>query len=369
MKKFRISLSTPHLSENQRELSYIQKAFNDNYVAPLGPNLDEFEKQLSNLLGIKYCVALNSGTSSLHLSLKALGVNKGDFVAVSNFTFSAPVNAIYYLGAKPLFIDSEYDSWNMNPKLLEEAIRKFGSKIKAVLLVHSYGFSSDVLEILNICRTHNIKLVEDTAEALGSYFNNKHLGSFGDICALSFNGNKIITTSSGGAVLSNNKILIDKIRFWSQQSRENTRFYLHKEIGFNYRMSNVLAAIGLGQLEILSNRVGKKKEIYNYYKSNLGYKIKFHPIHKRMEPNYWLTCVLFETSKIRDKVYEILDTNHIECRHMWNPMHLQPVFKNDVSFLNGVSEDLFYRGLCLPSDTKMTKLDQDEIISLIQTVI
>lgn len=365
MSKYRITLSTPHMSESMLEMDFVKKAFHDNFIAPQGPNVDLFESELSKSFGGLSTVAINSGTSALHLALKSIAVSKDDFIAVSSFTFSAPANAINYLGAIPIFIDSDYLTWNMNPRLLEDAFLKYGKKLKAVLIVHSYGFCANLNEITKICKKYDATLIEDAAEALGSTFNNRPLGSHGFMGILSFNGNKIITTSSGGMVISKSLKHIDKIKFWSQQSREDEKYYLHKEIGYNYRLSNVLAGIGLGQLSVLSERVKKKKLIYEFYQERLSSIFQFHPIVDGLEPNYWLTCVLAKTAETRDFIMETLDQAGIETRHLWNPMHMQPVFESNVAFLNGVSNDLFNRGLCLPSDTKMMISDIEEVCSII----
>ncbi len=365
MSKYRITLSTPHMSESMLEMDFVKKAFHDNFIAPQGPNVDLFESELSKSFGGLSTVAINLGTSALHLALKSIAVSKDDFIAVSSFTFSAPANAINYLGAIPIFIDSDYLTWNMNPRLLEDAFLKYGKKLKAVLIVHSYGFCANLNEITKICKKYDATLIEDAAEALGSTFNNRPLGSHGFMGILSFNGNKIITTSSGGMVISKSLKHIDKIKFWSQQSREDEKYYLHKEIGYNYRLSNVLAGIGLGQLSVLSERVKKKKLIYEFYQERLSSIFQFHPIVDGLEPNYWLTCVLAKTAETRDFLMETLDQADIETRHLWNPMHMQPVFESNVAFLNGVSNDLFNRGLCLPSDTKMMISDIEEVCSII----
>ena len=365
MNKYRITLSTPHMSESLIEMEYVKKAFYDNFIAPQGPNVDLFEREISKIFGGLSTVALNSGTSALHLALKSIEVSKDDYIAISSFTFAAPANAINYLGAIPIFIDSDYLSWNMDPYLLEDAFLKFGKKLKAVLIVHSYGFCANLNEIKEICKKYDAPLIEDAAEALGSKFDNIPLGSHGFMGILSFNGNKIITTSSGGMVISKSLKHIDKIKFWSQQSREDEKYYLHKEIGYNYRLSNVLAGIGLGQLSVLSERVKKKRLIYEFYQERLSSIFQFHPIVDGLEPNYWLTCVLAKTAETRDFLMETLDQAGIETRHLWNPMHMQPVFESNVAFLNGVSNDLFNRGLCLPSDTKMMISDIEEVCSII----
>jgi dTDP-4-amino-4,6-dideoxygalactose transaminase len=353
------------MSESLIEMEYVKKAFYDNFIAPQGPNVDLFEREISKIFGGLSTVALNSGTSALHLALKSIEVSKDDYIAISSFTFAAPANAINYLGAIPIFIDSDYLSWNMDPYLLEDAFLKFGKKLKAVLIVHSYGFCANLNEIKEICKKYDAPLIEDAAEALGSKFDNIPLGSHGFMGILSFNGNKIITTSSGGMVISKSLKHIDKIKFWSQQSREDEKYYLHKEIGYNYRLSNVLAGIGLGQLSVLSERVKKKRLIYEFYQERLSSIFQFHPIVDGLEPNYWLTCVLAKTAETRDFLMETLDQAGIETRHLWNPMHMQPVFESNVAFLNGVSNDLFNRGLCLPSDTKMMISDIEEVCSII----
>lgn len=368
MKK-RIYLSSPHMSEEGYEMNFIKEAFDTNWIAPLGPNVDNFELEVSKKLNIKNAVALVSGTSAIHMALKLAGVQKDDVVLVQSLTFSATVNPILYLNAKPVFIDSDFKSWNMDPIKLEEALINYPNA-KAVIVVHLYGFSADLDKITELCEKFKVILIEDAAESLGSKYKGKYTGTFGKYGVISFNGNKIITTSGGGMLLSNNKEDIDKVRFWVTQSRDKARHYQHSEIGFNYRMSNVVAGIGRGQLMVLDRRIIKKKYIYNYYKDHLSEyaNITFMPINVWDEPNYWLTCILIKDFDI-EKILISLEKNNIEARPIWKPMHLQPVFKEYDFIGTGISEIIFNNGICLPSDTKMNDDDLDLIIRIIKRTL
>lgn len=371
MVKEKIYLSSPHMSEEGYEQMYIKEAFDTNWIAPLGNNVNAFENELTNMVGAKDAAALSSGTAAIHLALKAAGVGAGDIVFCPTLTFSASANPITYVGATPVFIDSDYESWNMSPKALEKAFEKYPN-VKAVIIVHLYGMCAKMDELMPICRKHNAVVIEDAAESLGSMYKGRWTGTFGDYGVFSFNGNKIITTSGGGMLVCNledeekAKERIEKIRFWATQSREQARHYEHKEIGYNYRMSNVLAGIGRGQLKVLKERVEKKRYIYEYYKEalkDIG-AISFMPMLEDTYSNCWLTCIQIDETKTKVKPEDIMDAlakENIESRPIWKPMHMQSVFAGEEIFLsveNSVSDRLFRWGMCLPSDTKMdnTKL-------------
>ena len=369
----KIWLSPPHISENEKK--YVDEAFEQNWIAPVGPHINKFEDELSKVSEGFDVAVLSSGTAAIHLSLILLGVKNDDHVICSSFTFSASVNPIIYLGASPIFIDSEQDTWNMDPSLLEQAIVNqinINKKPKAIILVHLYGYPSKIEEIISISKKYDIPIIEDAAEALGSKYKNQPLGTFGDIGIFSFNGNKIITTSSGGAILSKNKEFIKKAKFLATQAREDQPHYEHKEIGYNYRMSNVCAAIGLGQLEVLETRVVKRRYIHDFYKNKLSKieSIKFLNDIDGFYSNRWLTTiVLEENSKINsEKIRLELQKNNIESRPLWKPMHLQPVFNTYQALTNGVSEDLFNRGLCLPSGSNMSDQDLNRVVDIIKNL-
>ena len=369
--KEKIWLSPPHISDNEKK--YVDEAFSQNWIAPAGPHIDRFEKEISNISNNYNVAALASGTAAIHLALILLGVKKDDIVICSSFTFSASVNPIIYQAAKPVFIDSEIETWNMDPILLEKAIVdciERGKKPKAIILVHLYGFPAKLNEILEISEKYDIPIVEDAAEAIGSKYNNQPLGTFGEIGIFSFNGNKIITTSSGGALISKNKDYVAKAKFLSTQARDNFPHYEHSEIGFNYRMSNVCAAIGIGQIEVLESRVKKRREIHNFYRKKLSSIacISFLNDIKGFYSNRWLTTILINNNseiKREDVRLELLK-NNIESRPLWKPMHIQPIFNSYDNFNNGVSEDLFKRGLCLPSGSSMDEKDLCRVINIIK---
>lgn len=376
MKK-RIYLASPHMGGE--ELNYINEAFDTNWVAPLGPNVNNFEKEMCEYTGAKSSTALVSGTSAIHLALKCLGVGQGDIVFCSTLTFSATANPIIYQGAEPVFIDSEYESWNMSPVALQKAFddAKKNSKMpKAVVVVNLYGQSADYDKLKSICNKYNVPIIEDAAESLGATYKGVQTGTIGEIGIYSFNGNKIITTSGGGMMVSNNAEYTKKALFWATQSREAERHYEHKEIGFNYRMSNVVAGIGRGQLKVLDKRIEKKKEIYKAYKD--GFKeiedLEMMNVCDFGEPNYWLSVVTInENSKINPlDIMLALENENIESRPVWKPMHMQPFFKKYKFFSSlenaSVSEDLFNRGICLPSDTKISHNDIKEIINIIKSL-
>lgn len=365
----RILLSSPHMSEQGFEQEFVKEAFDTNWIAPLGANVDGFEEELAQYVGTKHAAALSSGTAAIHMALKAADVKKGDIVICQSLTFSATANPILYQGAIPVFVDSDYETWNMSPKYLKEALLKY-PQTKAVLVVHLYGLSANLDEIVKICNEFNVVLIEDAAESLGTKHKDKYTGTFGKYGIYSFNGNKIITTSGGGMLVSNNEEKIEKVRFWSTQSRDNARHYQHSEIGYNYRMSNVLAGIGRGQLKILNDRIEQKNEIYNYYKSNLYNldKIEFMPENELDRPNFWLSVIKLKNINPL-KVIDFLETKNIEARRVWKPMHMQPFFKKYDYIGNNVSEDLFENGLCLPSDTKMTEEDLSRVVKSLKSVI
>lgn len=368
----RIFLASPHMSEEEYEKEYIKEAFDTNWIAPLGENVNKFEEELANYVGAKCGAALSAGTAAIHMALKALDVKEGDIVFCSSLTFSATANPIIYQNATPVFIDCDRETWNMDPEALKKAFEKYPNP-KAVVIVHLYGTPAKMDEIMAICNEHNVPLVEDAAESLGATYKGKQTGTFGKYGIFSFNGNKIITTSGGGMLVSDDEERIQKVRFWATQSRDKARYYQHSEIGYNYRMSNIVAGIGRGQLKVLNDRLAKKKEIYETYKE--GFKditeIEMKPVPVDTKPNYWLsTMLLKEESKVTPlNIMEALEKENIESRPIWKPMHMQPVFEK-YDFIKvedkPVSEDIFARGVCLPSDTKMTKEEQQEVIRIIK---
>lgn len=365
MKK-RIFLSSPHMSDEGYEREYVKEAFDTNWIAPLGKNVTEFENELAGYVGIGYAAALSTGTAAIHLALKAVGVGAGDIVFCPSLTFSATANPIVYQNATPVFIDSDYETWNMNPTLLEKAFDKY-PQVKAVLVVHLYGLSADMDKIVEICKNHHVPLIEDAAESLGTKYKGRYTGTFGDFGIFSFNGNKIITTSGGGMLVSNNEERIAKVRFWATQSRDKAPHYQHSELGYNYRMSNVVAGIGRGQLKVLAQRVKQKREIFEFYKRELSGLdgVEMMPIKDWSEPNCWLSCI-YLNGKIRpDNVMAALEAENIESRPIWKPMHMQPFYAECDFIGEGVAENIFENGLCLPSDTKMTQEDLERIVDII----
>jgi dTDP-4-amino-4,6-dideoxygalactose transaminase len=365
--KEKIYLASPHMSDEGYEQQYVKEAFDTNWIAPLGPNVTNFEKEVCEKVGIGHAAALISGTAAIHMALRACGVGEGDIVLCQSLTFSATANPIIYEKAIPVFIDSDIETWNMSPKYLEEALIKY-PEAKAVLVVHLYGLSADMDKIVELCKKHKVTLIEDAAESLGTAYKGKYTGTFGDYGILSFNGNKIITTSGGGMLVSNNQERIEKVRFWSTQSRDNVRHYQHSELGFNYRMSNVVAGIGRGQLKVLDQRVEKKKYIYNYYKENLKdiKDIEFMPINDWNSPNCWLTSITLKGKIKPINIIEALEKENIESRPIWKPMHIQPYFEKYDYVGSDVGEYIFNTGLCLPSDTKIKDIQLDEIIKIIK---
>ncbi|HAA86239.1 MAG TPA: aminotransferase DegT [Kosmotogaceae bacterium] len=363
----KIYLSSPHMSDEGYEMEFVKEAFETNWIAPLGPNVEMFEKEFASKVGAERAVALSSGTAAIHLALRAAGVKDGDKVFCSSLTFSASANPIIYERAIPVFIDSDYETWNMSPEALEEAFDRHPDA-KAVIVVHLYGLSADMDKILPICRKHDAVIIEDAAESLGAYYKGKHTGTIGDYGIFSFNGNKIITTSGGGMLVTNDEERAEKVRFWATQSRDPARHYQHSELGFNYRMSNVLAGIGRGQLKVLEKRVQKKTSIFEFYKKNLGTLegIEFMPINEWNEPNYWLSCITMNGRVRPIDIMEALEKENIECRPIWKPMHMQPFFERFEFVGNGVSESLFKNGVCLPSDTKMTEDDMKKVLETVK---
>lgn len=384
----KIWLSSPHMGGS--EMKYVEEAYHSNWVAPLGNNVDEFERNITSYTGIEYCTALSSGTAAIHLALILCGVTRGDIVLCQSMTFAATVNPVKYLGATPVFIDSEKDTWNMSPELLEEAIvdclngnltspdssKTYPARLpKAIIPVHLYGMPSKIDKIIRIADKYGIPVVEDAAESLGSSFCSKKTGTFGAFGILSFNGNKIITTSGGGALISSNKDHILKAHYLATQAREDTEHYEHRSVGYNYRMSNILAGIGRGQFEVLDKHIEKRRSINRWYKSAFesseGIMFQNEPCSK-FYSNYWLTALVISPSRSRftnnDLRIEFARKN-IESRPLWKPMHLQPVFKDCPAYVNGISESFFRDGICLPSGSNMSSEQLNRIGNVIKSLI
>jgi dTDP-4-amino-4,6-dideoxygalactose transaminase len=366
----KIYLSSPHMSSEGYEMKYIKEAFDTNWIAPLGPNVDAFEREFAEKIGSPYAAALSSGTAAIHLAIKAAGVKAGDVVLCQSLTFAASANPILYENAFPVFVDSDERTWNMSPKALEQALEKYKGKTKAVIVVHLYGLAADLDPIMELCRHYHVPLIEDAAESLGTLYKGKYTGTFGDFGIFSFNGNKIITTSGGGMLVSRNREMVEKVRFWSTQSRDPARHYQHSELGYNYRMSNISAGIGRGQLKVLEQRIERKKAIFETYRRELGglEGVRFMPINEWNEPNYWLSCMILTGPVRPGDVMAALDCENIESRPLWKPMHLQPLYENYdfISTGTDVSGQLFENGICLPSDTKMTDEDLARVISIVK---
>ena len=371
--KTKILLSPPHM--NGGEMKYLQEAFNSNWIAPVGSKIDTFEEKLARYVGCNKVVALSSGTAALHLALITVGVKRNDIVLCQSLTFAASANPIVYQGAIPVFIGSEENTWNMCPDALESAIKfqlRKGKKPKAIIGVHLYGMPLRVGEILSVCNRYGIPFIEDAAEALGSTFENQPVGSLGKIGVLSFNGNKIITTSAGGALLSNDEMLSSQALFLATQARDDAPHYEHSQIGYNYRMSNVCAAIGLGQLEVIDERVRQRRSNFNFYWNALNDLpgISFQNESESYFSNRWLTAIIIDPEKsggiTREKVRLNLQMENIESRPVWKPMHLQPVFSGARYFGGEVSEWLFTNGLCLPSGSNLTELDRNRVVNCIK---
>ena len=354
---------------------YLQDAVASNWIAPVGPHIEAFEKELASVLKAGQVLTTNSGTAAIHLGLLALGVGKGDEVLCSTFTFCASVNPVVYCGADPVFIDSERQTWNMDPVLLEEAIvdriKKTGKKPRAIIVVHLFGMPAQMNALMDISRRYEIPILEDAAEALGSLYDGKAVGTLGAAGIFSFNGNKIITTSGGGALVSADAPLIERARYLRQEAREPLPYYEHKEVGYNYRMSNLLAAIGRSQLKVLAERVKRRREIHGFYVQRLKeiISLSFQPEMNGMQSNRWLSCILTADAKIRpENIRLALDKEDIESRLLWKPMHLQPVFRGYPAYVNGVSERLFKDGLCLPSGSGLLPSDLERIVGVVKRI-
>ncbi len=384
--KNKIWLATPTM--HGEELKYISEAYESNWMSTAGANIEEVEKNICKTVGCKYAVGLSAGTASLHMAVKLAGVKQGDKVFCSDMTFAATLNPVVYEGGVPIFIDTEYDTWNMDPKALEKAFELYPD-VKVVVLVHLYGVPAKIDEIKEICDKHNAVLIEDAAESLGATYKNKQTGTFGEYSCISFNGNKIITGSSGGMLLTDDAQAAEKARKWSTQSREPAPWYQHEEIGYNYRMSNVIAGVVRGQLPYLQEHIDKKKAIYERYKEGFkGLPVMMNPYdEENSEPNFWLSCMIIDKDAMCEhkrealtatyvtepgkscptEILETLAQCNIEGRPIWKPMHMQPIYINNdyVSLGDDIGADIFERGLCLPSDIKMTELEQDKIIEII----
>jgi dTDP-4-amino-4,6-dideoxygalactose transaminase len=362
----KIYLSSPHLTGEEQK--YVTEAFETNWVAPLGPNVNGLEEDICKYTGVKACSALSTGTAAIHLALILLGIEEGDEVLVSSFTFSATVNPIRYQKAIPILIDSEKDTWNMNPALLEEAIKDRIAKNqipKAIILVHLYGMPSKTEELMAVAKKYDIPIIEDAAEAIGATYKRKPMGSFGEMGVFSFNGNKIITTSGGGALVSNKPEYIKKATFLATQARDEAPHYQHSEIGYNYRMSNIVAGIGRGQMEVLNDRVEARRKVFEFYKKELGgfKNITFVEEPEGFYANRWLTTILTDSFATREKIRLALEKENIESRPLWKPMHLQPIFQEFPAYVDGTSEELFNRGLCLPSGSNLSKDDLERVVN------
>jgi dTDP-4-amino-4,6-dideoxygalactose transaminase len=377
MNKPKIWLSSPHMGGTEQK--YVNEAFKSNWVAPLGPNVNGFETDISNYLGIRnqfHTAALTSGTAAIHLALRMLNVSKDDVVMVQSFTFCGTTNPVSYQGAELVFIDSELDTWNMCPLALKEALEHHKSRsVKAIMPVHLYGMPAKMDEIQQIADEYNVPVVEDAAEALGSKYKNQSCGTFGEMAALSFNGNKIITTSGGGALVSKHKHYIDQARFLATQARDDAPHYQHSQIGYNYRMSNIVAGIGRGQMEVLDERVAQRRANNQRYRDFFA---GIEGVTFQTEPdadyfsNYWLTAILIDSELCggisREDVRLALEAENIESRPLWKPMHMQPVYEGTKFFGSGVCEKLFERGLCLPSGSNLTEEEFDRIFSALSEI-
>ena len=365
----KIWLSSPHMSG--KEVLYATDAIESNWVAPLGPYVNKMESMISEKIGVKDTALLSSGTAAIHLALRLLHITQEDFVFCQSMTFSASANPIIYENAIPVFIDSEVETWNMCPEALETALKKhqkIGKLPKAIIVVHLYGMPAKMDEIISLAERYGIPIIEDAAEAIGSKYKTDFCGSFGAFGILSFNGNKLITTSGGGALLSNNQAAIVKSRFLASQAKDPAPHYEHSELGFNYRMSNVSAAIGCAQLEVLEERIKARRANFEFYKNELSdfSFLKFQKESKYSFSNRWLSCVLFEKGKTPEATRLYLEKHNIETRPLWKPMHLQPIFKSFSFFGLGVSEDLFNRGLCLPSGSNLSLEEKARTVDLIK---
>lgn len=367
MKK--IYLSPPHMSG--KELEYIKDVFKDNWIAPVGPHLNLFEEKVKEYTGSKYAVAVTSCTAGIHLALKALKVKEGDYVICSSLTFAATANPIIYCGAEPIFIDSEEGTWNMDPLLLETAILNStanGKKPKAIIPVHIFGVPCNMDAIKKLSDEYDIPIIEDAAESLGSTFSDKHTGTFGPFGVYSFNGNKLLSTSGGGVIVTNDEKHAEYMRFLSTQAKDKKPFYHHTEIGFNYRMSNVLAAIGIGQMEVIEERIKRTREINKIYRKEVGDLFYgFQEERKTDRSNMWLTCAIMKGEDKPEDLIAHLEKDNIEARRIWKPMHEQPVMSKYQKYINGNSSLLFLQGICLPSGSDLTNKDMKRIIKSIKT--
>ncbi|WP_433795046.1 DegT/DnrJ/EryC1/StrS family aminotransferase [Actinoplanes sp. CA-252034] len=362
----RIYLSPPDVTDLERKL--LLDAFDSNWVAPVGPDLDAFEEQVADRVGVRHAVALSSGTAALHLALIAAGVRRGDTVLVPSFTFAATANAVVYLGARPVFVDSTPDSWNVDPALVAEELRaraERGNLPRAVIAVDMYGQCADYDPLLEACDRYGVPLIEDAAEALGATYRGRAAGSFGLAGVLSFNGNKIITTGGGGMLVTDDGRVAKQARHLATQAREPVAHYEHRAVGYNYRLSNLLAAVGRGQVQRLDQMIAARKATFAFYRDRLP-GLTFMPIAGYGEPNYWLTCVLTEDEAHRDRLLAALDSRDIEARPAWKPMHLQPVFQDCVTRGGGVCADLFRRGVCLPSGSALTDHDRGRVVDAVR---
>lgn len=383
----KVYLSSPTM--HGEEILFIQDAYQKNWMSTVGENIDEVEKQMSKKIGMKYGVGLSCGTSALHLAMKLAGIKRGDYVFCSDMTFSATVNPVVYEGGIPIFIDSEYETWNMDPKSLEKAFSLYPN-VKVVVMAHLYGTPAKVDEILEICKKHSAILIEDAAESLGSTYKGQQTGSFGTYNVISFNGNKIITGSCGGMLLTNDENAAKLARKWSTQSREPAPWYQHTNLGYNYRLSNVVAGVIRGQIPHLEEHIKQKTEIFERYKKGLkDFPVSVNPNESCSISNHWLSCLLINREAMSEQkrtdlsvsykkehgktcpseILEILAEHNFEGRPIWKPMHMQPIFKNNIFVTSNeypVNEDIFERGLCLPSDNKMTIEEQSRIIELIK---
>ena len=367
----KIWLSSPHMGGTEQ--SYVNNAFETNWIAPLGPHVNGFESDIQSYLNTDYSVtALSSGTAAIHLGLILLNVGQGDEVICQSKTFSASANPIVYLGATPIFVDSEKETWNICPEQLERAIIdriSNGKKPKAIIAVHLYGMPYKIKEIQAISKKYDIPVLEDSAEALGSTYHSEKCGTFADIAILSFNGNKIITTSGGGALVTKTKEMKNKAIFLATQARDQAVEYLHSSIGYNYRLSNVLAGIGRGQMEVLDDRVTARRRVYDFYKESFKdiKELTFLDEPDGFYSNRWLSCMITPSKEIREGIRLSLQIDNIETRPLWKPMHQQPIFKDSPQYLNGVSDALFEKGLCLPSGSNLTDDELHRVASGIKT--
>lgn len=372
MKRYRIYLSPPHIEGKEREL--VKEAFDSNFIAPAGPMIDMFEREFSEYTGIRHCLAVSSGTAAMHLAIKECGVKRGDFVICPTFTFIATVSPAVYEGAVPVFIDSDKKTWTIDCDLLAETLERMKKERRipsAVVTVDLYGQTCDMDRIIEICTYYNIPVVSDSAEAVGSLYKGRHAGKGADFVVFSFNGNKILTTSGGGMLASDNESLISHARKLANQARENVPHYEHVEIGYNYRMSNICAAIGRGQLSVIDKRVEQKRQIFEMYKERLKCieYVEFMPEACYCRSNRWLTVILFSIKdgfSMREKVRAALEEAGIESRPVWKPMHIQPVFKGNECVDRGIAASIFMTGLCLPSGTALTESEIDEICDIIK---